>query len=78
MKYLLVLVVVLIAVQIWRSNRRAQLRERQARPDRKRPSAAPAAMTRCAQCDMHLPEAEALPGRAGRYCSEAHRRQAEG
>ncbi len=27
----------------------------------------------CAQCGLHLPSGEALPGRGGVYCCEAHR-----
>jgi uncharacterized protein len=30
-------------------------------------------MLRCAQCGLHLPSAEALPGRGGVFCGEAHR-----
>jgi uncharacterized protein len=27
----------------------------------------------CAQCGIHLPRSEALPGRGGLFCGEAHR-----
>ena len=30
-------------------------------------------MLACAQCGVHLPRDEALPGRGGVFCSEAHR-----
>ncbi|HZV92463.1 MAG TPA: PP0621 family protein [Caldimonas sp.] len=30
-------------------------------------------MLACAQCGIHLPRDEALPGRGGVFCSEAHR-----
>ena len=33
----------------------------------------PQPMLRCAQCGLHLPRDEALPGRGGVFCSEAHR-----
>jgi uncharacterized protein len=40
-----------------------------------RPAAPPAAqpMLACAQCGVHLPRDEALPGRGGVFCGEAHR-----
>jgi uncharacterized protein len=37
-----------------------------------RPGAAQT-MLACAQCGVHLPRDEALPGRGGVFCSEAHR-----
>ena len=42
-------------------------------PARKAPPAAPRAMLACAQCGVHLPQDEALPGRGGVFCGEAHR-----
>jgi uncharacterized protein len=30
-------------------------------------------MLACAHCGVHLPRDEALPGRGGVFCSEAHR-----
>lgn len=47
------------------------------RPAAPRPPAAPASMTQCAECGVHLPEHEALPGRGGVFCSAAHRAQHE-
>ena len=40
---------------------------------RKTPPAAPQAMLACAHCGVHLPRDEALPGRGGVFCGEAHR-----
>lgn len=39
------------------------------------PPAAPQgqAMVACAQCGLHLPQGEALPGRGGVFCSAEHR-----
>ncbi len=34
---------------------------------------APPTMITCAQCGVHLPPNEALPGRGGVFCSEPHR-----
>ena len=33
----------------------------------------PQPMLACAQCGVHLPQNEALPGRGGVFCGEAHR-----
>jgi uncharacterized protein len=33
----------------------------------------PQPMVACQQCGMHLPRDEALPGRGGVFCGEAHR-----
>jgi len=40
---------------------------------RKAPPASPQAMLACAHCGVHLPRDEALPGRGGVFCGEAHR-----
>lgn len=40
---------------------------------RKPPPATPQAMLACAHCGVHLPRDEALPGRGGVFCGEAHR-----
>lgn len=37
------------------------------------PPAPPQAMLRCAECGMHLPADEALPGKGGVFCGAAHR-----
>ena len=43
------------------------------RTPRKPPPAAPQEMLACAHCGVHLPRDEALPGRGGVFCGEAHR-----
>lgn len=79
MKYLLVIFVVFFAIWLWRKNRRDEMRERAKPPHPAAPRAvaAPQAMTRCAQCGMHLPESDAVRGGRGLYCSAAHRLTAE-
>lgn len=71
MKYLVLLLMVLAG--IWWI--------RQQRPDRSGKSAdqrpGPEVMVACAHCGVHLPEHEALQGRLGVYCSEAHRQRLE-
>ncbi|MCU0762449.1 MAG: PP0621 family protein [Hydrogenophaga sp.] len=77
MKYLLVLAVVLVAAYIWKRNRR---RDDSPLPPGsvKRPKAiAPTVMVACLQCGTHLPEAEAIRGQRGSYCSHEHRRLSE-
>lgn len=50
-------------------------RGRPREPESRTPPAPPTpkAMTRCAECGMHLPADEALPGKGGVFCSAAHR-----
>jgi len=37
----------------------------------------PQPMLACAKCGVHLPRDDALPGRGGVFCSEAHRKAFE-
>lgn len=78
MKYLIVLVVVMVGVWVWRNNRRTELRD--APPPKPRSVSGPKQTTEivaCAVCAVHLPRPDALPGKQGLYCSDAHRRQGE-
>lgn len=78
MKYLIIVIVVLVGFWLWRNNRRAGLREKnQSSP---RPVSGPKQATEvvaCAVCAVHLPRPDAVPGKHGLYCSDAHRRQGE-
>lgn len=78
MKYLLVLVVVFIAVMIWRNNRRGLGNGAATRASRPATPCEPDSMVSCPVCAVHLPTAEAVQGRHGMYCSAKHRQQAEG
>jgi uncharacterized protein len=40
---------------------------------RPRPPSAPQPVIACAYCGVHLPRDEALPGRGGVFCGDAHR-----
>ena len=67
MKILLFLVVVFVLLWLLRG---ATSRRRGGPP---RPPAAPQEMIACAHCGVHLPRDEALPGRGGVFCGDAHR-----
>jgi uncharacterized protein len=68
MKIVLFLIAVFVLLWLLRGGMR-----RRAPPAATRPSAAPLPMLACAQCGVHLPRDEALPGRGGVFCGEAHR-----
>jgi uncharacterized protein len=79
MKFLLLLLVSLLAVWLWRSGRTAEPREKRP-PGPTRPTAAkatPQDMVRCAHCGLHLPLSEAVASTSAHYCSTEHRRLAE-
>ena len=67
MKILLFLVAVFVLLWLLRgaTGRR--------RTGERRPAQAPQEMIACAHCGVHLPRDEALPGRGGVFCGEAHR-----
>jgi len=67
MKILLFLVVVFVLLWLLRG---ATSRRRGGAPP---PPQAPQQMIACAHCGVHLPRDEALPGRGGVFCGDAHR-----
>jgi uncharacterized protein len=76
MKILIFLVAVFL--QLWLLRGGNSRRE----PPPPRPPAAgsagePQPMLACAKCGVHLPRDDALPGRGGVFCSEAHRKAFE-
>ena len=75
MKYLLVTLLIVVVFWIWRSGRASHkpVAQPQRRPGKLGPSPE---MVACGVCQVHLPKSEALIGRDGFYCSEAHRREA--
>ena len=69
MKILLFLVAVFVLLWLLRG----AATRRGAGPASRRPPAAPQQMIACAHCGVHLPRDEALPGRGGVFCGDAHR-----
>ena len=74
MKYFVLLVI--IAGVIWwlRSKRKSSDKTQ----DASRQSQNPQTMLRCAHCDLHFPQTDAVEGSQGVYCSAAHRSAQEG
>jgi uncharacterized protein len=74
MKFFLLLAVLALGLWLWRSGRSGHAGSSQPEV-----TAAPQAQTMvaCAWCQVHVPQAEALAGKNGHYCSAQHRRQAE-
>jgi uncharacterized protein len=72
MKYLVIVLVVLAVLWLARNARRIP-------PPRgpQAPGTGQQTMLECMQCGLHLPRDEALPGRGGVFCSEAHRTEYE-
>ena len=67
MKFVLLLIAIGVLLWMLRSSLRRP------RPPRDAPAAEPQPMLQCAQCGVHLPRDEALPGQGGVFCGEAHR-----
>jgi uncharacterized protein len=75
MKLLLLVGALLVGVWLWRSGRgNGSKKNVRQRPP---PPAAQTEMVRCLHCSVHLPAAEAVPGRLGLYCNQEHRQLAE-
>ena len=73
MKYLLLLIAVLVLVWLLRGARRRAAPP--PAPPRSEAGAQP--VIACRLCGVHLPRDEALPGRGGVFCGEAHRAEYE-
>ncbi len=68
----IVFFLVVVFVLLWMLRGGASLRKPPPGPNA-RNDATPQPMLACAQCGVHLPRDEALPGRGGVFCSEPHR-----
>ncbi len=71
MKFLLILLVIVVVVWIARGGSRGATTS--ADGTKGSPRRTREEMVACAQCGVHLPASEALPGRGGVFCCEAHR-----
>jgi uncharacterized protein len=84
MKYLLILGLTVAVIWLWQSKRRSSLADKaktqppQPQTTRRSRQLPATEIVACDVCGVHLPQAEALIGGGGVYCSDAHRRQAEG
>jgi uncharacterized protein len=72
MKFLLLVLAVVALVWLIRSARR-----RDDPPAPRRHEAGVQPMVSCRHCGVHLPAHDALPGRGGVFCGEAHRAEYE-
>ncbi len=75
MKFIVLFGILLVVYLVWRSQQRREQRQRE-EPAKPAASAValPQDMVRCPVCSVHLPQADALPGKSGRlYCSHEHR-----
>jgi len=72
MKYLLLVLAIVALIWLIRGARR-----REAPPAKPQRDAGVQPMVACKHCGVHLPAHEALPGRGGVFCGEAHRAEYE-
>jgi uncharacterized protein len=71
MKYLLVILVVFLVAWRWRAMREAE--QSQSLQKKAQSKALPVDVVECAHCGVHVPQAEAVHGKRGMYCSSGHR-----
>ncbi len=72
MKYLLLVLAIVALVWLIRGARR-----RDEPPTQRQREGGVQPMVACRHCGVHLPAHEALPGRGGEFCGEAHRAEYE-
>lgn len=73
MKYLIWLVIIVLAIWAYKRSRRPA----QPPADKTPAPATPSNMVGCAHCGLHLPQEEAVTGEKGLYCSTEHRSAAQ-
>lgn len=75
MKFVLFVIALIVLLWLIKSSITRRVRP----PERPRGAApdAPQPVVACLQCGVHLPRHEALPGRGGVFCGEAHRAEYE-
>ena len=67
MKFALAVVAIVVLLWLLRGTFNRRVKPPPAKPKN------PLPMLACAQCGVHLPANEALPGRGGVFCGDAHR-----
>ncbi len=72
MKILLFLVAVFVLLWLLKGGMSGRTRGG-ATPAAAPPASTPLPIVACAQCGVHLPRDEALPGKGGVFCGDAHR-----
>lgn len=75
MKYLIWLLVIVLAIWAFKRSRRVSSDAPKAQPPVT--PATPANMAVCLHCGIHLPQDEAVTGEKGLYCSTEHRAAAQ-
>ena len=79
MKYLLLIVLLVVAYNVWRSGRLRDERASRPPPRAQGKPGAPQEMVSCPVCGVHLPRSDAVAGAGGiLYCSHEHRLRAGG
>jgi uncharacterized protein len=73
MKYLIWLLIILVAIWVFKRSRRSS----NPAADKATPPTMPSNMVSCAHCGLHLPQDEAVTGERGLYCSTEHRTAAQ-
>ena len=73
MKFVLLILAVLALLWLLRRGRGRVTPPPASRAPSPPPQEGVQAMVSCAHCGIHLPQFEALPGRGGVFCGEAHR-----
>ncbi|MFN7692463.1 MAG: PP0621 family protein [Burkholderiales bacterium] len=76
-RLVLVLLLLLVVVLWWKSRKRGGSTQAPPADQSQHDAQAPETMVRCAQCGVHLPASQSLPGLGGVFCSAAHREQFE-
>jgi uncharacterized protein len=76
MKYVVLLIVLVVAIGVWRSRRRSEEAASQAQSRaRSEPPGGPLDIVACAHCGTHVPRTEALMLGSQPYCSPEHRQE---
>lgn len=77
MKYALVFLVAAVGFWLWLRDRSASGQNHVEAGKQKSPAKTQSVtpVVSCSVCGLHLPSSEALLGKRGSYCSEAHQRQ---